>query len=93
MSTEQPEVAAPSRLEWLPCIGGFDAMCGEERQGITRVGLFDDGWRWWVDMLPYDAEPVIFGGSALANHEAAQREAERQVAEWPALVPGAVRQS
>jgi hypothetical protein len=80
------------RLFWRQVGDGvFHAAVGEEAQGRAGVRRARDGWRWWLDMLPDDAEPAIFSDRPCATAAAAMERAEAQAAAWPALIPGARR--
>lgn len=75
-------------LEWRAAERAFVASFGDEGQGHAVVYRWEGGWSWFVDALPGDAEPGIFG----RRHdtiEDAQADAAAQVAAWPSLVEGA----
>lgn len=78
-------------LTWRHDAHGWVATCGSDGQGIVRVVKHAGGWAWLVDMLPDDQEPTIRSGKVCADAAGAKREAERQVDEWPSLLPGAIR--
>lgn len=81
------------RLDWSATAGGrYVAACGAEAQGRAVVEpTRGREWRWRLDMLPGDAEPVVYGEAPYLTAQAAMRAAERQAEAWPVLVDGATR--
>ncbi|MBR0677235.1 hypothetical protein GXW77_13720 [Roseomonas alkaliterrae] len=69
----------------------YTARCGSQLQGMARVWLHADGWRWALDMLPEDQEPVIRSTVGYATAEEAIGMVEAQAVIWPVLVREAVR--
>lgn len=67
------------------------ACCGTQMQGRVHVWLHADGWRWSLDMLPDDSEPVIRSTVGYATAQEAVAMAEAQEVLWPVLVRDAAR--
>lgn len=66
------------------------ARCGGNGQGrMSVMPAGAGGWRWFLDMLPADPEPVIAGEAD--SREAAIAAAEKQAEHFPALIGGARR--
>lgn len=77
-------------LQWVEAGAGWIAPCGEHQQGDAIIRDAEGGgYLWHVNMLPLDMEPAVFGRAETV--EAAKAAAERQAAQWPALIDGARR--
>ena len=68
---------------------GACAKIGADGQGDASVVRCQGAWIAVVDMLPDDLEGAIY--IRAETEDAAKRAAERQVAVWPTLLPGAHR--
>lgn len=85
---------AEDRLYWVRHgADAFRAVCGGQGQGRVEVRRTPfGGWGWRLDMLPLDAEPCLRSTRDHASHAAAMMAAERQVAAWPSVIEGAMRE-
>lgn len=69
------------KLEWAAASAkAFDALCGEQDEGLAHVGQEFDGW-WWMLHMPADGhEQGIYGTKATRQSRARCR---RPKSRWP----------
>lgn len=77
--------------QWLDDGGMLWTRCGAHKQGDLLVWRDAHGWRWRLDMLPLDEEPLVVSISPYRSAAAARRDAEMQARRWPALIRNARR--